>query len=41
VANDRVIENASIEISAQCNRVNVSDGHTASIRVKLNADVSR
>ena len=29
------IEEARIEVSAQCNRVNVSDGHMASIRVKL------
>src|SRR5438477_1859771 len=29
------IQSARIEVSAQCNRVNVSDGHMASIRVKL------
>jgi len=29
------IQSARIEVSAQCNRVNVSDGHLASIRVKL------
>ena len=32
---DGSIENASIQVSAQCNRVNVTDGHMASIRVKL------
>jgi aspartate-semialdehyde dehydrogenase len=29
------IANAAIQVSAQCNRVNVTDGHMASIRVKL------
>lgn len=29
------IENANFKISAQCNRVNVVDGHTACVRVKL------
>src|SRR5439155_23682684 len=29
------IENAPMQVSAQCNRVNVTDGHMASIRVKL------
>jgi len=33
--NEGVIKDAAIEVSAQCNRVNVSDGHMASIRVKL------
>ena len=33
--NSDAIEEARIEVSAQCNRVNVSDGHMASIRVKL------
>src|SRR5713101_6166176 len=33
--NGDAIEEARIEVSAQCNRVNVSDGHMASIRVKL------
>ena len=33
--NGDAIEEARIEVSAQCNRVNVSDGHLASIRVKL------
>src|SRR5207253_638016 len=29
------IEDAPIAVSAQCNRVNVSDGHMASVRIKL------
>jgi aspartate-semialdehyde dehydrogenase len=29
------VEHATFPMSAQCNRVNVSDGHMASIRVKL------
>jgi aspartate-semialdehyde dehydrogenase len=33
--NEAAIKDAAIEVSAQCNRVNVSDGHMASIRVKL------
>src|SRR6059036_3123056 len=33
--NEGAIKDAAIEVSAQCNRVNVSDGHMASIRVKL------
>ncbi|MEP6925535.1 MAG: aspartate-semialdehyde dehydrogenase [Pyrinomonadaceae bacterium] len=33
--NGEKIENAPFRISAQCNRVNVVDGHTACIRVKL------
>lgn len=32
---DGVIDTADMTVSAQCNRVNVSDGHMASIRVKL------
>src|SRR6266699_1682541 len=40
VVSDGSIENASIEMSAQCNRVNVTDGHMASIRVKLKSRVS-
>ena len=32
---DAVIENAPMAVSAQCNRVNVSDGHMAAVRVKL------
>src|SRR5438128_5989407 len=33
--NGDVIEDALMNVSAQCNRVNVTDGHMASIRVKL------
>src|SRR5207244_12124843 len=33
--NGDAIDEARIEVSAQCNRVNVSDGHMVSIRVKL------
>src|SRR5437764_1001180 len=40
VVSDGSIENASIEMSAQCNRVNVTDGHMASIRVKLKTRMS-
>jgi aspartate-semialdehyde dehydrogenase len=29
------IENAPMNVSAQCNRVNVSDGHMAAVRIKL------
>lgn len=32
---DEEIEPASIEVSAQCHRVNVMDGHMAAVRVKL------
>src|SRR5438128_12249664 len=32
---DDAIENAPMQVSAQCNRVNVTDGHLASIRIKL------
>jgi len=38
--NDGAIKDAAIEISAQCNRVNVTDGHLASIRVKLSRAAS-
>jgi len=38
--NGDAIEEARIEVSAQCNRVNVSDGHLASIRVKLSQPAS-
>jgi aspartate-semialdehyde dehydrogenase len=34
------ITNPKMQVSAQCNRVNVTDGHMASIRVKLANDVS-
>ena len=34
------IEQAAIKVSAQCHRVNVSDGHMAAIRVKLNKRVT-
>ena len=34
------IQDAAITVSAQCNRVNVSEGHTASIRVKLTQPAS-
>ena len=33
------IEPAPMKVSAQCNRVNVSDGHMAAVRVKLNDSV--
>ena len=33
--NGAVIEDAKMSVSAQCNRVNVTDGHMASVRVKL------
>jgi aspartate-semialdehyde dehydrogenase len=33
--NGAVIEDAKMSVSAQCNRVNVTDGHLASMRVKL------
>ncbi|MBC7795958.1 MAG: aspartate-semialdehyde dehydrogenase [Pyrinomonadaceae bacterium] len=35
-----VIRNANFKISAQCTRVNVIDGHTACIRVKLKSKAS-
>jgi aspartate-semialdehyde dehydrogenase len=34
------IADAEMKVSAQCNRVNVTDGHTASIRVKLGRTAS-
>src|SRR5712675_120029 len=34
------IKGAAMKVSAQCNRVNVSDGHLAAIRVKLSQRVS-
>src|SRR5256714_1280817 len=37
---DGAIENAPMQISAQCNRVNVTDGHMASIRVSLSKKAS-
>lgn len=33
--NEGAIETPTMKVSAQCNRVNVTDGHLASIRVKL------
>lgn len=33
--NPKSIENAAMSVSAQCHRVNVSDGHMAALRVKL------
>ncbi|HEV8588936.1 MAG TPA: aspartate-semialdehyde dehydrogenase [Pyrinomonadaceae bacterium] len=38
---NNAIENAPVNVSAQCNRVNVTDGHMASIRVKLSQSASR
>src|SRR6185295_6556513 len=35
-----VIDDAEMTVSAQCNRVNVTDGHLASIRVKLSQSAS-
>jgi aspartate-semialdehyde dehydrogenase len=37
---DDSIEPAGLTVSAQCNRVNVTDGHLASIRVKFSQTVS-
>ncbi len=37
---DRKINDAEILVSAQCNRVNVTDGHMASVRVKLSRPAS-
>jgi aspartate-semialdehyde dehydrogenase len=34
------IEHAKIQVSAQCNRVNVADGHFASVRVRLGRSAS-
>ena len=39
LANDR-IESAPMAVSAQCHRVNVSDGHMAAVRVKLKRKTS-
>jgi aspartate-semialdehyde dehydrogenase len=38
VARDGRIEHASMKVSAQCNRVNVTDGHMAAVKVKLDHD---
>jgi len=35
-----IIDDAKMTVSAQCNRVNVTDGHMASIRVKLSQSAS-
>src|SRR5258705_8751707 len=37
---DGAINGAEMQVSAQCNRVNVTDGHMASIRVKLSRPAS-
>lgn len=37
---DGKIAHAPFQVSAQCNRVNVSDGHMASVRVKLKEKIS-
>ncbi|HEX4900277.1 MAG TPA: aspartate-semialdehyde dehydrogenase [Pyrinomonadaceae bacterium] len=37
-ARDNYIEHATMKVSAQCNRVNVADGHMAAVRVKLDLD---
>src|SRR6185503_17177337 len=37
---DGVIDDAKMSVSAQCNRVNVTDGHLASIRLKLSQPAS-
>ena len=37
---DGAINNAEMQVSAQCNRVNVTDGHMASMRVKLSRPAS-
>ena len=37
-ARDNHIEHATMKVSAQCNRVNVADGHMAAVRVKLDLD---
>jgi aspartate-semialdehyde dehydrogenase len=37
---DRKINDAEMLVSAQCNRVNVTDGHMASVRVKLSQPAS-
>jgi aspartate-semialdehyde dehydrogenase len=38
--NGSVIDRPAMTVSAQCNRVNVTDGHLASIRVSLSSKVS-
>jgi aspartate-semialdehyde dehydrogenase len=38
--NGDIVEDAPMNVSAQCNRVNVTDGHMASIRVKLSRSAS-
>lgn len=38
---DDRIESAPMAVSAQCNRVNVSDGHMAAVRVKLKRKAAR
>jgi aspartate-semialdehyde dehydrogenase len=40
VATGRTIVDAEMKVSAQCNRVNVTDGHMASIRVNLSRQAS-
>jgi aspartate-semialdehyde dehydrogenase len=37
---DGAIQNAPMKVSAQCNRVNVTDGHMASIRISLSKKAS-
>lgn len=39
-ANGDQIEHAKIDVSAQCNRVNVADGHFGAVRVKLERSAS-
>ncbi|HKO95826.1 MAG TPA: aspartate-semialdehyde dehydrogenase [Pyrinomonadaceae bacterium] len=39
--NSEGIDAAPMNVSAQCNRVNVSDGHMAAVRVKLNTPASK
>ena len=38
--NNETIDAAEMKVSAQCNRVNVTDGHVASVRVKLERSAS-
>ena len=38
--NGGAISNVEMRVSAQCNRVNVTDGHTASVRVRLSRPAS-
>ena len=38
VADGGSIEHANMKVSAQCNRVNVTDGHMAAVKVKLDLD---